>query len=249
MASIIIKVFCIGLLTVGCSSRQAVVTDHAAPLPNSSLSHAHGESSGARGPAETHSHGASGPNRAGFGQEHRSLKAQRVADWVVDLRDNGSMPFVIVDKADAKVFVFHPDGRLRGAAPALLGLAQGDDSLPDIGDRKLSEISPQDRTTPAGRFVASLGTNFHGKDVLWVDYDTALSLHRVVTSNPKERRLERLATPTPLDNRISYGCINVPADFFNDVVKPAFHGTYGVVYVLPEARSNSEVFASYYDIE
>jgi hypothetical protein len=159
------------------------------------------------------------------------------------------MPFMIVDKMDAKVFVFHADGRLRGAAPALLGLARGDDSMPGIGDRKLSEIPPEARTTPAGRFVASLGHEFSGKDVLWVDYETALSLHRVITSNPRERRLERLATPTPLDNRISFGCINVPEMFYNNVVSPAFAGTYGIVYVLPETRSHSEIFASYCDVD
>ena len=35
------------------------------------------------------------------------------------------------------------DGRLRGAAPALLGLARGDDTIPGIGDRKLSDIPPR----------------------------------------------------------------------------------------------------------
>jgi len=129
------------------------------------------------------------------------------------------------------------------------GLARGDYAVPGIGDRKLSGIRPEERTTAAGRFVASLGFNFHGKDVLWVDYNGAVSLHRVITTKPSERRLQRLATPTPLDNRISYGCINVPEKFYNNVVSPAFTGTYGIVYVLPETRSNSEIFASYYDVE
>lgn len=159
------------------------------------------------------------------------------------------MPFAIVDKIDAKAFVFNADGRLRGAAPVLIGLARGDDSVPGIGDRSLSDVRPQERTTPAGRFVASLGYNFSGKDVLWVDYNGAVSMHRVVTSKPAERRLERLATPTPSDNRISYGCINVPAEFFDNVVKPVFTGTNGVVYVLPEIKSNSEIFAMYYDVD
>jgi hypothetical protein len=172
-----------------------------------------------------------------------------MADWVVDSGDNYGMPFLILDKVDAKVFVFGAEGTLRGAAPALLGLGKGDDAIPGIGDRKMSDIRPKDRTTPAGRFVASLGLNFDGKDVLWVDYNGAVALHRVVTNNPKERRLERLATPTPLDNRISYGCINVPAKFYDDVVKPAFTGTYGVVYVLPETRSCSETFGAYYDVD
>ena len=67
----------------------------------------------------------------------------------------------------------------------------------------------------------------------------------MITSNVKEHRAERLATPTPLDNRISYGCINVPAEFFKNVVHPAFTGTSGIVYVLPETRSAQKVFASY----
>ena len=82
-----------------------------------------------------------------------------------------------------------------------------------------------------------------------MNYDDAVSLHRVITTNPKERRLERLATPTPLDNRISFGCINVPAKFYDSVVSPAFTGTYGIVYVLPDTRSIKEIFASYYDVE
>lgn len=140
-------------------------------------------------------------------------------------------------------------GRLRGAAPTLLGLAPGDYSVPGIGKRKLSDIRPEEPTTPAGRFVASLGYNFNGKDVLWVDYKNGVSLHRVITTNPKEHRLERLASPTPLDKRISYGCINVPAKFFDNVVRPTFTGTSGIVYVLPEIRSISEIFKSYYDVE
>jgi hypothetical protein len=159
------------------------------------------------------------------------------------------MPFVIVDKVDAKVFVFHSDGRLRGAAPALLGMAQGDDAVPGIGKRDMKSIRPEERTTPAGRFTSYLGINFYRKDILWVDYEGAVSLHRVVTNKPEERRLERLATPTPRDNRISYGCINVPAKFFDKVVKPAFNGAMGIVYVLPEVKSKKEVFASYYDVE
>lgn len=185
------------------------------------------------------------PKRVNFERQRASPDARHVADWVVDSGDNRRMPFVIVDKKDAKVFVFNADGRLRGAAPALLGSALGDDSVPGIGDRKLSSIRPEERTTPAGRFVAALDRNLHGEEILWVDYDAAISLHPVITTNPKEHRAQRLATPTPLDNRISYGCINVPAKFYKNVVHPAFTGTNGIVYVLPETRSAQKVFASY----
>jgi len=191
---------------------------------------------------------ATGVKRADFAREQASRDARHIADWVVDSGDNRGLPFVIIDKMDAKIFVFAASGRIRGAAPALLGFARGDHTVPGIGDRELSDIRPEERTTPAGRFVAGRGTSSrvaNVEDIVWIDYASALSLHRVINSNPRERRLERLATPTPTDNRISFGCINVPIAFYNEVVSPSFTGTNGIVYLLPETRPAREVFGSY----
>lgn len=182
------------------------------------------------------------PKVADFQEEMVSRDAKRVADWIVATGDNGERPFVIIDKINARVYLFDMHAQLRGAAAALLGLGPGDDGVSGIGQRKLSTISPKERTTPAGRFIASLG-NDYTQDILWVDYDLALSLHRVITGNVKDRRHQRLATPTPLDNRISYGCINVPVDFYDKLIMPAFNGTTGVVYILPETKMIEEVFA------
>lgn len=188
---------------------------------------------------------ASPPRRANFGQERASPEASHIADWVVDSGDNQGMPFMIVDKVHARVLMFDAGGRLQGAAPALLGLARGDDSTPGIGNRKLSTIPPEERTTPAGRFVASLARDIHGQEILWVDYATAISLHRVIKGKPVERRAQRLDSATSDDNRISYGCINVPVKFYDKLVSPAFTGTSGIVYILPETRRIREVFGSY----
>jgi hypothetical protein len=185
---------------------------------------------------------ATAPARADFVGEPASRDTRRMADWVVAAHDNAGLPFVIIDKVAAKVFVFDPHGRLSGAAPALLGLTRGDDTVPGIGQRKLASIGPNERTTPAGRFVASLGRDLGEKDVLWVDYASGVALHRVVTSNPRERRLQRLASPSPLERRISYGCINVPAGFYDAVIDPAFADASGVVYILPETRPLEQVF-------
>lgn len=182
------------------------------------------------------------PAHADFASEVASGDTRRMADWVVAASDNAGMPFVIIDKAAAEVFVFDPRGRLSGAAPALLGLARGDDIVPGIGQRKLADIPPRDRVTPAGRFVASLGHDLGEKDVLWVDYDSGVALHRVITTNPREQRLRRLASPSPAERRISYGCINVPAAFYDAVIDPAFAASSGVVYILPETRPVEQVF-------
>lgn len=161
--------------------------------------------------------------------------AQRIAQAAVAARDNAGGAFAVVDKKAASVFVFDAKGTLLGASPVLLGLARGDDSVPGIGERPMAKIRPHERTTPAGRFASEPGRNTGGEDIVWVDYDAAISMHRVRTTNKADRRLERLASPTIADNRISYGCINVPAAFYDAYVKPALGQRRGVVYVVPES--------------
>ena len=183
-------------------------------------------------------------------RERASGDVRHIANWVIHARDNHAgdesrLPFIILDKKAARLFVFDSAGRLRGAAPALLGMGIGDTAVPGLGARELSNISPRERITQAGRFVADLGLDSKGEDVLWLDYQDSLAIHRVITTNPKERRAHRLATSTPADNRISYGCINIPVKFYEEVVRPAFTGTRGVVYVLPETKPLHTVFASY----
>jgi len=172
-----------------------------------------------------------------------------MADWVFDSGDNRGLPFVIIDKPEAKVFVFDKSARILGTAWALVGLAPGDDSVPGIGTMPLKEITPDMRTTPAGRFVATIGHDLGTLNVLWVDYPTAVSLHRVINTNPAERRLERIVSKVPAEHRISYGCINVPAQFFDNVVNPTFKDTNGIVYILPEVKEMRAVFPAYYDVD
>jgi hypothetical protein len=193
-------------------------------------------------PASPRTTAARGGPQADFSGAPASSDVHQIADWIVRTGDNRGLPFIIVDKKATRVFVFDRRAAMRGATPALLGLARGDDSAPGVGDRKLADIAPGDRTTPAGRFVASLGRNLANQDILWVDYHTALALHRVLGANTSQHRLERLAASSALDRRITFGCINVPVNFYEDVVRPQFLGTTGVVYILPETRSLQEVF-------
>ena len=172
----------------------------------------------------------------------RSAEALNLANWVTATRDNGVMPFIVIDKVTAEVMVFDAHGLLMGMTPALLGIAHGDDAIPGIGDRELSEIGPAEKTTPAGRFLAQIGPAKGNQKVLWVDFNTSVALHPVVTSNPKEHRLERLKSPASEDNRITFGCINVPPEFYQDVVSPLFADAGGMVYILPETKYLIEVF-------
>jgi hypothetical protein len=171
--------------------------------------------------------------------------AAQIVDWVIASDDNGGLPFMVIDKVTAEVLVFDPQGQILGATPALVGITPGDDSSPGVGDRELSDISPEERTTPAGRFVARFGPASGNRQVLWVDYVTSISLHPVITTNKRERRLQRLNSPSPRDNRITYGCINVPARFYAKVVLPLFKDDIGVVYILPEIKTLDEVFPAF----
>jgi hypothetical protein len=165
-----------------------------------------------------------------------------LSKWAQTTDDNHRLPYIIIDKQAAEVFVFDAEGQMLGSAPALLGLAFGDNSTPGVGDRELSDIAPEDRTTPAGRFQAAYGPGPGKEKVFWVDYGTAISLHPVITTNPKEHRPQRLRSPTVADNRITFGCINVPAKFYDQVVRKTFGASRGIVYILPEVQTLAQVF-------
>lgn len=161
---------------------------------------------------------------------------QQALAWVRATGDHRGQAFAIIDKKSALLHVFDSAGALLGSSPVLLGLARGDESVPGIGERPMAGIRPAERTTPAGRFASEPGRNLQNDDIVWIDYQAAVSMHRVRSSNPADRRLQRLATPTPADNRITYGCVNVPAAFYDALVKPFLGAAPGVVYVLPETR-------------
>ena len=174
-----------------------------------------------------------------------SETALQVWTWVIASRDNGVLPFIIIDKDTASLLIFDAQGQLVGFSPVLLGIARGDDATPGIGDRELNEIGPAEKTTPAGRFLARIGPAKGNQRVLWVDFDTSVALHPVITTNPKERRLQRLQSPTPKDNRITFGCINVPAVLYEGLVSPLFGDRGGMVYILPEHKFLIEAFPAF----
>jgi hypothetical protein len=134
-----------------------------------------------------------------------------------------------------------PPGQLLERSAVLVGQAPGDVAPPDIGTRPLSKVRPSEKITAAGRYVTEPGRNAQGEDIVWLDYDAALSMHRV-RNVPGEHRPERLRTPGTADKRISFGCINVPTRFYDRRIDPLFARSSGVVYVLPETRAPGELF-------
>ena len=125
--------------------------------------------------------------------------------------------------------------------PVLVGEATGAVAPADIGTRPLSKVKLHEKVTNAGRFVTEAGSNHKGEDIVWLDYNAALSMHRV-RNVPGESRTKRLQTPTVADNRISFGCVNIPASFYDRYIDPLFSRSKGVVYVLPETKPIASLF-------
>lgn len=161
--------------------------------------------------------------------------------WVAASKDNAGLPFVVVDKVNARVYAFTPAAQLKATAPVLLGAGVGDKVLlsPDV---PMSAMPPHTRITPAGRYPSKLVKDGKGKVVLLVDGPNLITMHVVAKGTPAQRRAERLASLLPDDNRVSFGCINVPPAFFATVLDPDFRATQGIVYILPEKTTPAQLF-------
>ena len=182
---------------------------------------------------------------ADFGSIEAPADVVHTANWVSYTRNNKKKAFVVIDKKEAQLYVFEANGKLKSRTPVLLGKAVGDHSAPGIGNKPLSQIKEHEKTTPAGRFLAAPGRNTSGEDIIWIDYEAAVSMHRLRKVSAEERRAERMSTPEASDNRISNGCVNVPPKFYNSVLKPTVMRQGAFVYVLPETRTPQQLFGSF----
>lgn len=181
---------------------------------------------------------------ADFGKTEAPADVVHIANWVSYTRNNQNKAFVVVDKKQARMYLFEPNGKLKSDAPVLLGQAVGDVIPPGTASKPISQLKPDEKATPAGRFLARPGKNTHGDNVIWIDYNAAISLHRLRKVG-KENRAERLATADIGDNRISNGCVNVPPSFYDGLLRPTVLKKGAYVYVLPETKAPQQLFGSY----
>ncbi len=169
---------------------------------------------------------------------------QRFVAWVAASGDNNGLPFVIIDKNRGRHLRLRPGGRLDRTEAALVGAALGDDF--DAGHRR--PRAPHHKAGRAHHPRRSLRRRLwpgagQGKGLVGRLLDRRL-LHAVITTNPSERRLQRLQSPAPEDNRITFGCINVSAEFYKTVVSATLTDR-AIVYVLPDSKPVAQVFPSF----
>lgn len=171
-----------------------------------------------------------------------SIGAQRVTAWVAESGDHNGLPYVVIDKPAAAIYAFDATGKPVGFGPVLIGRALGDDATPGVGSKSLAEIGPAEKTTPAGRYLAKFGLAAGKNKVLWVDYATSVAMHTIPKGNPKENRTKRMLSPEIDDNRITFGCINVPKALYNGKIAPLFGRKGGYVYILPDTKPLEDTF-------
>ena len=187
--------------------------------------------------ASTHSNDAATP-RPHFVSVAVPQNVLELALRVIESADHAGLPFAIIDKQAARIVVYRSDGTLAGVSAALLGQTPGDQSVPGVGERAQSgSMVGGDRTTPAGRFDSEPGRNLSGEPVVWIDYASALAIHRLRAGPSRQKRAMHLATASVSDKRLTDGCVVVPPAFYLTVVQPTLGLGRSVVYVMPEDRT------------
>jgi hypothetical protein len=172
---------------------------------------------------------AAGALHSALAREGASPEVEHVARWAVETQDHSGLPFIVVDKAKARLFTFDATGRLLASAPVLLGASRGDG--PDA-----------DATTPAGRFVAATWLGDDG--MVWINGHAALTLHAIPSSLSPGSGAHGLASSELADKRISDGSLHVAGRFYRDYLEP-LKAQSSIVYVLPEVLPVREVFDAY----
>ena len=154
--------------------------------------------------------------------------AKATLDHINETSDNGGRPFIIADKKAGKLYLMNAEGKVVDTAPALFGRDTSDAARTDraTGAGKYDLTYNRDQRLPSGYegSVQSFDTGTNGE---------TFAIHRVIDIKG-ENRSGRLASATAHDNRITHGCINVPAEFYNKHLD----GELGaVLYVLPETAN------------
>ena len=181
--------------------------------------------------------------KADFGSVNAPASVKLVADW--QRREAPNKPVIIVDKQAGIAYVVDAKGKLIAKTPALTGKAVGDIETEAAKTKNLDDLTDADKVTPAGVFQSSRQVSDEYGEVVNVTGNDKfiIAIHRTYLGTPSEMREARLASPTSADNRVSFGCINVPASFYDSVIvnNAPSTGTFPVV-IMPETTSVESFF-------
>src|SRR5574343_660100 len=123
---------------------------------------------------------------------------------------------IVADKTGGKLYVYNHELRKVYSNPALYGKI-----LTDTLDAKLLDTEKVAYITPSGEFTSTKAysaTMHEPITALILGTKSLIAIHPVWKGSPTQKRIERLNTDTPDDNRITNGCINILDDFYYNVI-------------------------------
>ena len=131
-----------------------------------------------------------------------------------EMVEKGNNTMLILDKKQGQMITVE-NGRVVETGPALMGRDPGDSGsirtrVTPAGIFALHEYKTTDKNYATGTFLAFECNDPKSPTV-------CLALHAVWNKLPSERRPQRLATPTADDNKISNGCVNVDAAYYQRI--------------------------------
>ena len=151
---------------------------------------------------------------------------------VVNVSYASAAPTITVDKKAGTISVYYPDTDKTITEPALIGKVKSD----TLNMATYDNLVKSDYVTPAGTFeiVKMFSWRLNEPMLTFIRGKEAVSaIHPLWMGNPDQKRVQRLQSPTPEDNRITGGCINVDSKFFYSVLdKLPDHGV--ELKILPE---------------
>ena len=162
-----------------------------------------------------------------------SPDANAVRNYVAATNDSQGKSYLVADKKAGMLYMFSASGDKLTETSAIFG-------------RDMSD-SARSGSTPAGKFNLNYMpyevSGYGGSVQAFAQQQSAanpskgeiFAVHRVLNV-PGQNRLGRLSSKTSADNRISDGCINVPAAFYDNTLDGTFSGP---MYVIPETSTYS----------
>ena len=182
--------------------------------------------------------------KADYNGRQLSPNAKRVADWIA-AQNRPSDVSQIVDPATGVLYVMK-GGKVVADSTALFGKA-GVASIQHLENKfgGRSAWYDQDHTpeankiTPAGRYSLEKedDSDYGTRLVFNQSLGVAFAIHRLYLGDPKERRQQRLDSATTSDNAITYGCVNVSNDFYDNTLAKFDYSGGAFAYLLPSDPS------------
>jgi uncharacterized protein len=172
-----------------------------------------------------------------------SPNAQRVADWIAENAEANEIS-QILDPATGMMYVMK-GGKIVADSPALFGKAGVGAIDAQILGKPAAKMTETDKVTPAGRFALKLEQDeTYGTTLTFLPTNDGggYAIHRVYLGDPTERRTERLNSQDASDNSVSYGCVNVSNEFYDQTLRQFDYSGKAFAYLLPSDASKLSQF-------